>query len=153
MPNKPEENKIEDNLIENDNEPVKFKGHFVSAIGRRKSAIARIRIYKKGNGVMLINGKKPSEFVNNDKLAVIKQPLKLSGQIRDFNISIVVKGGGLTGQVEAIRMALARGLVEIDNELRPSLKTKGLLKRDSRIKERKKPGFKKARRAPQWAKR
>jgi small subunit ribosomal protein S9 len=79
--------------------------------------------------------------------------LKLSGHLRDLNISIIIKGGGKRGQAEAVRHGLVRALIAFDENIKPSLKAKGWLARDARRKERKKPGLKKARRAPQWSKR
>lgn len=134
-------------------EPVKFKGKYTATIGRRKSSIARIRMYKKGNGVILVNDDKINDYFTPDKIALIKGPLKLSGHLRDYNFSVLVKGGGKKGQAEAIRHGISRALIEEDEELKPSLRAKGWVTRDARIKERKKPGLKKARRAPQWSKR
>jgi small subunit ribosomal protein S9 len=151
MDNKEEKNEIDSKIIEND--LVKFKGHYISATGRRKSSIAVVRLYKKGNGSFAVNDKKISDYFNGDKANIVKQPLKLSGHLRDLNISIKVSGGGEIGQAEAVRHAITKGLIEIDPDLKPSFKAKGWTTRDARIKERKKPGLKKARRAPQWAKR
>jgi small subunit ribosomal protein S9 len=86
-------------------------------------------------------------------MMLVTQPLKLTGHQRDLNFSIVVSGGGMKGQAEAIRHGISRTLLILNEELRPALKTKKLLTRDSRRVERKKPGLKKARRAPQWSKR
>ena len=130
-----------------------FKGRYISTIGRRKTSLARIRIYKKGSGIIIVNDKKISEYLPEDKIITVKQPLKLTGNLKDLNISVVVKGGGTKSQAEAIRHGITRGLVEIDEKLKDSLKAKGWLKRDARRKERKKPGLKKARKAPQWSKR
>jgi len=143
--------KLDEN-IKNEND-IKFKGHFVAATGGRKSAIATVRLYKKGTGIITINNKKSNNYFPGEKNNLIRQPLKLAGGCKDINISIFVKGGGVTGQTDAIKHALSKALVKLDHELKPILKSKKLLTRDSRIKERKKPGLKKARRAPQWAKR
>jgi len=145
--------KNEDDVEINDNDAVKFKGSFISATGRRKSSIATVRFYKKGNGIIIVNEKKFNSYFTGDKGNVIKQPLKLTGHSRDLNISVSVKGGGMNGQADAVRHAFSRALVILDQELRPALKAKNFLTRDARIKERKKPGLKKARKAPQWAKR
>ena len=134
-------------------EMPKLKGRFMNSIGRRKRSVARVRLYKKGNGGILINGKKASEYFEASLVNLIKQPLKLAGMVKDIDLSIVVKGGGVKGQAEAIRHGIARLLLEMDEKLRPTLRAKGWLTRDARKKERKKPGLKRARRAPQWAKR
>ncbi|MDD4271804.1 MAG: 30S ribosomal protein S9 [Patescibacteria group bacterium] len=135
-------------------EAIKFKGKFTSAIGRRKTSTARIRLYKSGEGLMVINGAEAKKyFTEEDLFSIINQPLKLAGLVKDFNISITVNGGGKKGQAEAVRHGIARALLELNPDLRASFKVKGWITRDARKKERKKPGLKKARRAPQWAKR
>ncbi len=134
-------------------EVVKFEGKYISAIGRRKTSVARIRLYKKGNGFIVVNDQKAVKYFTGDEVTLLRQPLKLTGQLRDLNISIVVKGGGKTGQAEAARHGIARALVTLDEEFKAQIKSKGWLTRDARKKERKKPGLKKARRAPQWSKR
>ncbi len=134
-------------------EQIKFQGKYIETIGRRKVATARVRLYKKGKGVVIVNNKKFTEYFSPDKSNIIKQVLKLTGHLRDLDFSILAKGGGLKGQAEAIRHGIVRALVKMDEELKPALKAKGWLSRDSRRKERKKPGLKKARRAPQWSKR
>lgn len=134
-------------------EVVKMKGKYISSIGRRKSAVARIRIYKKGTGVIIVNDKKINTFFDVNNVAIVKQPMKLSGHLRDLNVSIVVKGGGSKGQAEAARYGIVKALIKMDEELKQPMKAKGWLTRDARVKERKKPGLKKARRAPQWSKR
>ena len=125
------------------------------AVGRRKSAIARVRIMsEKSNGISItINDKDYKLYLpyfewQQDLLA----PLKITGQDK-IAISVRVKGGGIKGQVDAIVNGLAKALLKIDENFRAALRKEGLLTRDSRIKERKKPGLKKARRAPQWSKR
>jgi small subunit ribosomal protein S9 len=134
-------------------EPVKLKGKYFSAIGRRKTAIARVRLYKKGTGALLVNDMKAEEYFAADTVKVIKQPLKLTGNLKDFTVSAICRGGGKIGQAIAIRHGISRALVEMDEELKAGLKAKGWMTRDARRKERKKPGLKKARRAPQWSKR
>jgi len=116
------------------------------AVGRRKTAIAQVRLTP-GKGALVINGN-PTE-----PSAVINAPLILVGQEGKFDISAVVRGGGMISQLEAIRLGVARTLVEIDPSFKQSLRKGGFLTRDARAKERKKPGLKRARRAPQWAKR
>jgi small subunit ribosomal protein S9 len=139
--------------ITKEDEAVKIKGKFISAIGRRKTSIARVRLFKKGTGNIIVNDQKISEYFAADKAAVVKQSLKLIGNAKDMDVTAVVKGGGSQGQAEAIRHGIARALIEVDPEYKPVLKAKGWTTRDARKKERKKPGLKKARRAPQWAKR
>lgn len=134
-------------------EPVKFKGKFISAIGKRKTSAAQIRLYKNGSGIIIVNGMKTNKYFTNSQSAKIMQVLKLSGHTKDLDFSIAVKGGGKKAQGDAVCLGISRALVESNAELKPSLKAKGWLTRDSRKKERKKPGLKKARRAPQWAKR
>ncbi len=145
-----ETKKVEDN----NQDPLKFKGEFIYAVGKRKTAIAQIRVYKNGNGLIVVNNQKIEKYFPSEKLSlVVSQPLKLTGLAKDLNISIITKGGGKKAQTEAIRHGLARALEKLNKELRPSLRAKGWLTRDARKKERKKPGLKKARRAPQWNKR
>lgn len=135
-------------------EPAKFKGKFIAAIGRRKTAGAQVRLYKNGAGIITINQQKISQYLPTDYLrAIVSQPLKLTGHLKDLDFSIVAKGSGKKSQAEAMRHGIARALIMLDKELKPVFKPKGWLTRDSRKKERKKPGLKKARRAPQWAKR
>lgn len=134
-------------------EEIKFKGRYSEAIGRRKTAVASVRVYKKGTGLIIINDSKIDDYFDARLAMIAKQPLKLSSQIKDINVSIKVTGGGKKGQADAVRHALAKILTEGEEGLRPSFKAKGWLTRDARKKERKKPGLKKARRAPQWSKR
>jgi len=135
-------------------EHAKFKGRYTSAIGRRKTSTARVRLYKSGEGLMSVNGFEAKKyFTEEDLFSIINQPLKLAGLVKDFNISINIAGGGKKGQAEAVRHGIARALLELNPDLRALFKVKGWITRDARKKERKKPGLKKARRAPQWAKR
>lgn len=128
--------------------------NYIYANGKRKTSVARIRLFPKGKGEITINDK-PMEgyFTVKIQKAVILSPLKLIGMQKDFDISVKVIGGGGVGQAEAIRHGIAKALVTYNSELRPTLKRAGMLTRDSRIKERKKPGLKRARRSPQWCKR
>lgn len=135
-------------------EAEKLKGKFIAANGHRKTSTAIVRVYKNGEGIIIINGKNAGQYFKEEELfSIISQPLKLAGLTKDFNISVKVSGGGKKGQAEAVRHGIARVLLMINPELRPALKVKGYITRDARKKERKKPGLKKARRAPQWAKR
>lgn len=125
-----------------------------AATGRRKEAIARVRITP-GTGVWTVNGKPLEEYLPN-KLhqQIAKEPFVTTGLADRFDVTARVTGGGMTGQAGALRLGVARSLNEIDEEAnRPSLKKAGMLTRDSRIKERKKAGLKKARKAPQYSKR
>ena len=119
----------------------------VLTIGRRKTAIARVKLTS-GKGNIIING---NEIANPDR--VYTEPLKLVDYDKKVDCFIKVYGGGVVSQKEAIRLGISRGLLKIDDELRKTLKVEGLLTRDPRMKERKKPGLKGARRAPQWQKR
>ena len=134
-------------------EPVRLKGKYVSVVGKRKTAVARIRLYKNGNGAAVINGLKLNEYFAADLAAIVSQPLKLAKQLREFNFSVLVKGGGKKAQAEAVRHGIVRALISVNKEFRPGFKAKGWVTRDARKKERKKPGLKRARRAPQWSKR
>ncbi len=135
-------------------EPLKFKGKYLPAIGRRKTSIAQVRLYKSGAGEIIVNDKKLDQYFTEENLrTIVVQPLKLTGQLNQLNFSVIVHGGGRIGQAEAIRHGISRTLLQLNSELRPVLKAKGLVTRDARKKERKKPGLKKARRAPQWSKR
>lgn len=131
----------------------KLKGRYIEAIGRRKRSVARVRLYKKGKGIILVNDHRLNRYFSDDKVTTVKQPLKLTGVLKDLDFSIVVKGGGSQGQAEAVRHGISRALVKINEEYKPALKAKGWISRDARRKERKKPGLRKARRAPQWSKR
>jgi small subunit ribosomal protein S9 len=124
------------------------------ANGKRKTSVARVRLYAKGEGNMEINGKSAKEYLTvSTLLGTIKEPLKVLNLDKDFDITIRVVGGGTRGQADAMRHGIAKALLEYDPLLRPQLKKLGFLTRDSRKVERKKPGLKKARKAPQWAKR
>lgn len=121
--------------------------------GRRKSAVARVRLIP-GDGVMVINGRPPSEyFGRRDLETVITQPFRITETVGRFVASVKVAGGGIAGQADAICHGIARALMEADAELRPALKKAGLVTRDPREKERKKYGLKRARKAPQYTKR
>ena len=121
--------------------------------GRRKKSIARVRIIN-GNGNITVNNKALDEFFGVETLKVIvKQPLVATNSLDKFDVIAKVTGGGISGQAGAIRHGLARALVEANSEYRPTLKSAGFLTRDARMKERKKYGLKKARKAPQFSKR
>ncbi len=121
--------------------------------GRRKKSIARVRLVE-GSGVITINGKDINEYFGTETLKVIvKQPLTVTNTISKYDVIATVIGGGFTGQAGAIRHGIARALNEANAEFRPVLKSNGFLTRDPRMKERKKYGLKKARKAPQFSKR
>ena len=121
--------------------------------GRRKNAIARVRLTE-GNGKITVNGKDLDEYFGLETLKVIvKQPLNSTNTLSKYDVISTVKGGGYTGQAGAIRHGISRALNEANLELRPILKANGFLTRDPRMKERKKYGLKKARKAPQFSKR
>jgi len=122
------------------------------AIGRRKMASARVRI-DKGEGKIVVNGKDYKQYFSFFEQGVVVAPLKVLGKEKDLDISAKVAGGGKNGQARAIQHGIARALVKWNEDFKKSLKLAGMLTRDARIKERKKPGLKKARRAPQWSKR
>ncbi|MDX1535284.1 MAG: 30S ribosomal protein S9 [Candidatus Spechtbacterales bacterium] len=130
------------------------KGKYYEAVGRRKTSVARVRLMEDDSGKIVINGKDYEEYLPTEELATTANaPLRKIKMVEKFGVTVVVSGGGLSGQAEAIRHGLARALVEYDPELRLRLKKSGYLKRDPRQKERKKYGLKKARKAPQWSKR
>ena len=125
----------------------------VHTIGRRKASVARIYVTQ-GIGNIVVNGKDYKEYFPLETLQYkLNQPFKVIEQEGKFDIKISVNGGGINGQADAIKLAIARSLCEIDIENRPSLKAAGLLTRDPRVVERKKPGQKKARKKFQWVKR
>ncbi len=121
--------------------------------GRRKSSVARVRVYN-GTGNVTINGRDIDDYFGLETLKVIvRQPLTLTENADKFDIVCTVAGGGVTGQAGAIRHGISRALLQFNEELRPQLKKAGFLTRDPRMKERKKYGLKGARRAPQFSKR
>lgn len=122
--------------------------------GRRKKAIARVRLIPEGNGTITVNQRSLDEYFGLDTLKyIVNQPLTLTGNADKYDVIVNVKGGGFTGQAGAIRHGISRALVLADEETRAALKKAGFLTRDPRAKERKKYGLKKARRAPQFSKR
>lgn len=123
------------------------------ATGRRKEAVARVRLYP-GDGVIVVNDRPPSEyFGRRDLETIVTQPLRVTEMLGRFTARVKVDGGGIAGQAGAVCHGIARALVVADPELRPILKRAGLLTRDPREKERKKYGLKRARKAPQYTKR
>lgn len=127
---------------------------FIQTVGRRKTSVARLRLHRAGKGSITVNGKDFKEhFPYQLWQETISSPLPQVGLAGAVDITVKVAGGGLTAQSEAIRLALSRALILQNPDWRPTLRALGYLTRDSRKKERKKPGLKRARRGPQWAKR
>lgn len=125
----------------------------IHAIGRRKAAVARVYL-SKGKGNILVNGKDFKDYFPVDTMQYkLVQPFKLLDVLAKYDVNVNVNGGGTTGQSEAIRLAISRALCEVSIDNRPSLKSEGLLTRDARVVERKKPGQKKSRKKFQWVKR
>ncbi|HRY82852.1 MAG TPA: 30S ribosomal protein S9 [Candidatus Moranbacteria bacterium] len=137
-------------------EKAVLKGEYFYAVGRRKTAIARVKIFseKGAQNTFSINGKKLEEYFPVSRWAdLVKAPLALAGEGVKFNVEANVYGGGVSAQADAVKLGIARALVVFNKELKKSLKGQKYLTRDPREVERKKFGLKKARRAPQWAKR
>jgi small subunit ribosomal protein S9 len=132
-----------------------IKGEYYYGMGRRKTSVARVRIYPNGDGSIIINGKKSQEFFGERPSvhATIVAPLRLLDLGENFTLTVKVAGGGTSGQAGAIRHALSRALLRLNEETKPALRKAGYLTRDPRMKERKKPGLKRARKAPQYTKR
>ena len=127
---------------------------YYEGIGRRKESTARVRLMN-GSGQFIVNGKSLEEyFTRLGDADTILAPLSAVGESREkFDFTVVVKGGGVTGQSEAVQLGVARALIKFDPDLRPPLRKGGYLTRDARVKERKKPGLKGARKAPTYTKR
>lgn len=126
---------------------------YYEAVGRRKRSVARVRLYP-GEGEIVINGKQVRDYFGRPQdWRDVMAPLELTSSQGRFNLSVLVNGGGITGQARAIRHGLSRALLVADPELKPLLRRAGFLTRDPREKERKKPGLKRARKAPQYTKR
>ena len=131
-----------------------MSGQYYEGIGRRKTSTARVRLHSGGSGAITVNDKPVDEYFGRQTDAqAVAAPLKLAGADQRFDVTAKVSGGGDTGQADAVAMGVARALLEIDAELKPMLRKAGYLTRDARAKERKKPGLKRARKAPQYTKR
>lgn len=129
-------------------------GSYLSGLGRRKTAIARVKLVKSGTGQIKINGRDPEVcFPGFELQSMIKNELKMVGLENAVDVIATVIGGGVRGQAEAVRLGTARALTGLNPVYRKTLKKLGYMTRDPRAKERKKPGLKRARRAPQWSKR
>ena len=132
----------------------KTKRPYMYGTGRRKSSVARIHLIPNGTGVITINGREIDDYFGLETLKlIVRQPLVATGTTGKVDVEATVKGGGVSGQAGAIRHGIARALIVLDENYRPTLKAAGLLTRDPRMKERKKYGLKAARRAPQFSKR
>ena len=129
-------------------------GQYYEGIGRRKTSTARVRLHTGGTGAITVNDKPVDEYFGRQTDAQnVAAPLKLAGVDQRFDVTVKVSGGGDTGQADAAAMGVARALLESDPELKPMLRKAGYLTRDARAKERKKPGLKRARKAPTYTKR
>ncbi len=127
---------------------------YFEGVGRRKESIARVRVMT-GTGRFIVNEKEAAAyFTRTGDMEAIMAPLQASGQdVKSFDVTVVVRGGGVTGQTESVQLGLARALVKMNGELNSTMRKGGFLTRDARIKERKKPGLKRARKAPTYTKR
>lgn len=136
-------------------EPVQEKKlDYLYGVGRRKTAVARVRVYKKGDGKITINGRDYVVYAPAiDLQERITAPLKVIGQLDKLDVSALVFGGGKVSQAEAIRHGISRAILQLNQNFKKPLKKAGFLTRDPRKKERKKPGLKRARKRPQWTKR
>jgi small subunit ribosomal protein S9 len=130
-------------------------GVYYEGVGRRKTATARVRLYTEENqGQIVVNGRPAEEyFTRLGDMQTVREPLEAVGLEGNFFVSVLVDGGGVTGQADAVRHGLARALIKSDPMLRSTLRRAGYLTRDPRVKERKKPGLRRARKAPQYTKR
>jgi small subunit ribosomal protein S9 len=133
---------------------AEIRGSYYYGTGRRKTAVARVRLFPGGDGTIVVNGKDSNQYFGREALtSTIRAPLRLLDVGGRFNATVRVVGGGVSGQAGAVRHGIARALVRADEEWKPTLRKAGFLTRDSRMKERKKYGLKRARKAPQYTKR
>jgi small subunit ribosomal protein S9 len=131
-----------------------MSAQYYEGIGRRKEASARVRLFPGGTGRLLINDKDGLDYLpRSGDVDALLEPLRVVSQDRGFDITVHVNGGGISGQRDAIRLGISRALMKLDPELRVPLRDAELLTRDARVKERKKPGLKRARKAPTYTKR
>lgn len=127
---------------------------YYEGLGRRKTSTARVRLHAGGTGQFTVNNKPYQEYFGREEdWRNVMQPLAATMTEGQFDVTVLVSGGGITGQSEAVRMGVARALLKVNPEFRQSLRQVGVLTRDAREKERKKPGLKRARKAPQYTKR
>ena len=130
-----------------------MEGYYFEAVGRRKAATARVRLFT-GEGQIVVNGRPADEYFHREiDILHLREPLEATNTAGSFDVSVLVKGGGIAGQAGAVRHGIARALAVADPNIRPELRRAGYLTRDARSKERKKPGLKRARKAPQYTKR
>ena len=130
------------------------KKKYFYGTGRRKSSVARVRVYENGTGMITINGREIDNYFGLETLKlIVRQPLVTTETLGKVDVVVTVAGGGVSGQAGAIRHGISRALLGLNAEFRPALKAAGFLTRDPRMKERKKYGLKAARRAPQFSKR
>jgi small subunit ribosomal protein S9 len=127
---------------------------YYEGLGRRKTSTARVRLHPDGTGQVVVNGKSYQEYFGReaDWLSIM-EPLQATQTEGRFDVTVLVQGGGITGQSDAIKMGISRALLEVNPDFRPVLRKGGMLTRDARMKERKKPGLKRARKATQYTKR
>ncbi len=145
--------KVEESTVTASVPQVSAGERFLFALGRRKTAIARVRVWVNGEGNIEVNGKPADEYFHTyEERLILRAPLKITGN-EMMNVKVVASGGGAHSQAEAVRLALSRVLIQLNPTYRKTLKKLGYLTRDPRAKERKKFGLKRARRAPQWSKR
>ncbi len=131
-----------------------MSAQYYEGIGRRKAASARVRLFPGGTGRMVVNDKDINDyFPRAGDVDRMLEPLRVVGQEKSYDMSVHVYGGGISGQRDAVKLGISRALIKIDPDLRPPLKSEKLLTRDARVKERKKPGLKRARKAPTYTKR
>ena len=132
---------------------LRYNMDYISTVGRRKTSVARLYM-KPGKGSFTVNGKDLDKYFSSELLRlIVEQPLMLVDALKSFDFKVNIHGGGMKGQAEALRLAVARALVKNDDEIRSVLKKEGFLTRDSRKVERKKVGLRKARKRPQYSKR
>ncbi len=132
-----------------------IKGEYYYGMGRRKTAVARVRLFPNGDGSVIVNGKQARAYFGQREAltSTVLAPLRLLEIADQYNMTVRVVGGGTSGQAGAIRHGVARALLRVNPEWKPALRKAGYLTRDPRMKERKKPGLKRARKAPQYTKR
>lgn len=133
---------------------AEIQGPYYYGMGRRKTAVARVRLYPNGDGHIVVNGRDADQYFGRETLMQqVRSPLRQLELNNRFTITVKVVGGGVSGQAGAVRHAISRALIRADEEFRPTLRKNGFLTRDPRMKERKKYGLKRARKAPQYTKR
>jgi len=131
-----------------------MSAQYYEGVGRRKEASARVRVFPGGTGRLIINEKDGSDYLPRaGDVEALLEPLRVIGGERTYDVTVHVSGGGISGQRDAIRLGMARALLKLDPDLRPTMRDHELLTRDARVKERKKPGLKRARKAPTYTKR